>query len=332
MSTTKSLAAAGLAVSTFLLTACGDKPETTEASLGVAEAAKAAYPEAPDAAMQYVAAELASGNGGVLWEAMPASYQSDINKLAQLAGTKIDGEIYDQVFGIVGRLGGVIDSKKEFILNTELGGAQPPEQKAMMEEALPSIVSLIDTISSSPIASSAGLQSFDGQIFFDSTVSSLLKDIEAMSKLQGEEAAFSLADLGDMEISVIDSTETTATLKSTVAGQEPLEEAYSKIEGRWVPEELATQWADGIGSATAQLEAVTPEQIEAQKPQAQMVLGMIDGVLTQLEGAETQAQFDQALQGAMMPLMGLMMMGQGMGAPPAAPDPLVPMPAPAPAQ
>ena len=42
---------------------------------------------------------------------------------------------------------------------------------------------------------------------------------------------------------------------------------------------------------------------------------MVEGVLTQIEAAETQEQFDQALQGAMMPLMGIMMMGQGMGAP-----------------
>ena len=40
---------------------------------------------------------------------------------------------------------------------------------------------------------------------------------------------------------------------------------------------------------------------------------MVEGILTQIEVAETQEQFDQALQGAMMPLMGLMMMQQGMG-------------------
>lgn len=323
MSTLRNLSVASLSASALLFTACGDKPETSEAPV---EVAKPTYPDAPDAAMKFVATELAAGNGGVLWEAMPASYQADVNKLAQLAGTKIDGEIYDQVFSVVGRLGTVIDAKQEFILNTELGGAQPAEQKAQMEAAIPSIVSLIGTISNSPVASSAGLQSFDGQAFFDTTVSSLLKDLEAMSALQGEESAFSLADLGDMAVSVVDSSEDSATLLTSVAGQEPLEEVYSKIEDRWVPAELASQWTQNMGSATAQLEAISPEQIEASKPQAQMVIGMIDGVLTQLEGAETQQQFDQALQGAMMPLMGLMMMGQqgGMGAP-AAPTP---MPAP----
>jgi len=40
---------------------------------------------------------------------------------------------------------------------------------------------------------------------------------------------------------------------------------------------------------------------------------MFEGILTQIEAAETQEQFDQALQGAMMPIMGLMMMQGGMG-------------------
>ena len=51
-----------------------------------------------------------------------ASYRTDLNGLTQLAGNKIDAELYDQVFGMVGRLGSLIDTKQSFILNTELGG------------------------------------------------------------------------------------------------------------------------------------------------------------------------------------------------------------------
>ena len=61
------------------------------------------------------------------------------------------------------------------------------------------------------------------------------------------------------------------------------------------------------------------------------VLTMIDGVLAQIAAAETQEQFDQSLKGAMMPIMGMMMMGQGMGGgwcAPAAPMPEAPVVAP----
>ena len=197
----------------------------------------------------------------------------------------------------------------------------PAEQKAQLEAALPTVVSLIKTVTSSSLATSAGLQAFDGQQFFDSTVSSLLSDIEAIAGLQGEAAPFSLADLGELAISVVDVTDTTATLKAMLPGQEAVEENYAKVEGRWVPATLAEEWSQTIGEATAQLEAITPEQLEAGKAQAQMAFAMIDGVLSQIEAAETQQQFDQSLQGAMMPLMGLMMMGQQMS-PPSAPPAL----------
>ena len=56
-----------------------------------------------------------------------------------------------------------------------------------------------------------------------------------------------------------------------------------------------------------------------QKPQLMNIFVMIDAVLSQLEAAETQAQFDQAVKGAMMPLMGIMMMGQSGSAAPEIP-------------
>jgi hypothetical protein len=312
MSTSKYFAAAGFAVSTLILTACAD---TTEPSHAVGEVSQANYPASPDAAMKYIADELAGGNGGVLWDAMPATYRSDVAQLVQLAGAKIDGELYDQVFNIVGRIGELIGSKQEFLLNSELGASSDPEQRQMMEQALPVLATFLETITSSSIATSAGLKSFDGQVFFDTTVSGLLENIEALSSLQGENSEFTLSDFEDLVFSVVDSDETTATLRATVPGEEPIEESYVKIEDRWVPTALSAQWSETIATAMAELEAITAEQLLANKPQAQMILGMVEGVLHQLEGAATQQQFDQALQGAMMPLMGLMMMGQGMGAP-----------------
>ena len=46
-----------------------------------ASTTQAEFPVAPDAAMKFIAKELAQGNGGVLWQAMPSSYQSDLNEI-----------------------------------------------------------------------------------------------------------------------------------------------------------------------------------------------------------------------------------------------------------
>ena len=258
-----------------------------------------------------VAKEMSAGNGGVLWQAMPATYQTDVNAIAQLAGTKVDAELYDQSFGLLGRIADVADKQKAFILNSKLGGAQPAEQVENIEAVWPSIIGFVRTITNSPIASSAGLQSFDGQEFFSGTVSELLGHAGALSSLDDE--AMSLSSLKEVSVNVLESSENAATLEMTAPDGTVESEEFTKVDGRWVPTDMAVGWQETIADVRGQLEAITPEQIAQTKPQVLQVVTMLDGVLTQIEAAETQEQFDQALQGAMMPIMGLMMMQQNMG-------------------
>ena len=292
-------------LSAIFLTACGEQ------SSDDASGASVKIPDEPAAAIETIAKELAAGNGGVLWQAMPATYQTDVNAIAQLAGSKVDAEVYDQSFGLLGQIVDVADKQKEFILNTKLGGAQPEEQIAKIDAAWPSVIGFVRTITNSPIATSAELQSFDGQAFFSGTVSELLSHSEALSSLGDE--AMSLSSLGDVSVKALESSENVATLEMTAPDGTVETEEFTKVDGRWVPTDMAVGWQEAIADARGQLEAITPEQIAQTKPQVLQVVGMLDGVLTQIEAAETQEQFDQALQGAMMPIMGLMMMQQNMG-------------------
>lgn len=295
------------------LTACSDSADTPteEAVEAVPVETKVEIPDAPDEAMRTIVAQLAEGNGGILWQAMPASYQTDVNELAQLAGSQLDAELYDRSFSMIARLVEVAQKQKAFILGTQLGGPQDPDQIARIEAAWPSIIGFLESITNSSIASTGGLQAFDGERFFNVTVSELLNHVEALSALGDDPVSFD--DYKDVAIKMLDLTETSVTLETTSPEGVVESEALTKVEGRWVPSELAEGWASEFVEAKAKLEALDPAQIAQQKPQIMTVFSMIDGVLIQIEAAETQEQFDQALQGAMMPLMGIMMMGQGMG-------------------
>lgn len=290
--------------------ACSEKSETSAESA----AAEFKIPEAPDAAIQYVVREISKGNGAALWQAMPASYQSDVNVIAQLAGTKIDAEIYNKIFSLVGRIGGVLDKQQEFIFNTGLsadGGNE--EQLAQIRASWPSIINLVEALTTSSISSAEGLQNFEGQAFFSETVSALLLNIDALAKLEAEREEPLLSDLIAAEVKYLEGTDTAALLEMSIPGQEVETQSFVKVEDRWVPQEMSDLWTTQMAEARVQLEAVNPDQMAQQKPQILSIFAMIEGVLTQIEAAETQEQFDQALQGAMMPVMGLMMMSQGMG-------------------
>ncbi|MEM7790459.1 MAG: hypothetical protein AAF546_03570 [Verrucomicrobiota bacterium] len=318
MSFSKKLSLTGLSLGLLLITSCGKQSEAETASEPTTPEAETpkAYPDTPEAAIKMIAGEISKGDMGVIWEAMPATYQSDVNEIVALASTKLDPEIYDKTFTFFDRLADVADKQKNFIFNTQLGGEQPPEEKEKMENALPSVIALIKGLAGSEISTVEGLKTFDGQAFFDTTVSKMAEQLEEIAKLSGE-TEFSMSDLSEVAVSVVESEGDQATLELKVPNEESQIESFTKVEGRWVPTEMADGWVQSIADAKAEIEGVSVEEMAANKPQLLSVFAMLDGVLTQIDSAETQEQFDQALQGAMMPLMGLMMMstGGGMSAP-----------------
>ncbi|WPJ94652.1 hypothetical protein SH580_14550 [Coraliomargarita algicola] len=316
MSVTAKILFPCVSLAAFVFTACGSKSESTEKP-------EASIPDAPDAAIQTIATELSNGNGAILWEAMPASYQNDVNTVAQLAGTKVDAEIYNKGFALIGRLADVANKQKEFILNTQLGGEKPAEQIAKIEAAWPSIIGFVKTLTDSSLASAEGLQAFDGLAFCETTVSTLVDFSQDLAQLSDEPNPL---DFGAVKL--LASTDTTASLEMTLPDGTVNTEEFSKVENRWVPTEMASSWASDMANAKAQLEAISPEEIAKNKPQIMGAITMFEGILGQIDAAETQEQFDQALQGAMMPIMGLMMMQGGMGGGSAPAMPAVPTPAP----
>ena len=281
----------------LFFTACDAGVSSTEYTL----------PDEPSAAMQTIADEMLAGNCSILWHAMPASFQIDVNAIAQLVGAKVDPEIYDKSFGLIGRFAEVADKQKLFILNTKLGSELAAEQIAEIEAAWPSIIGFVQTILTSSISSSAGLRAFDGQVFSEQTLPVLFKysnDLAALS----EENPFNSLEFDSLKTIV--STDTTAEIKITFTNGDVETEDFAKVENRWVPAEMAINWSTRMADAKKQLEAISSEKMVKNKPQIMGMITMVDGILTQLEKAETQEQFDQALQGAMMPIGILMMQGK----------------------
>jgi hypothetical protein len=283
----------------LIFTACDAGVSSTEFTI----------PDEPSAAIQTIANEVIAGNCSILWHAMPTSYQTDINAIAQLAGSKVDPEIYDKSFGLFGRFAEVADKQKSFILNTKLGGKLAAEQIAEIEAAWPSIIGSIQTIVTSSISSSAGLRAFDGQGFSEQTLPALFKYSNDLAAISKEENPFGSLEFDRLK--TIENADTAAVIEITFTNGDVETEDFIKVENRWVPTEMATNWSTQIADTKKKLEAISSEEIAKNKPQLMGMITMLDGILTQLEKAETQEQFDQALRGAMMPIGMLIMQGMG---------------------
>jgi hypothetical protein len=286
-------AALALGAGSLLFTACSPK---------------AALPEAPDAAMRKIADELGAGNSVILWTATPATYQKDVTELVHLAGAKLDPEVYDRGFSLLTKLSDVLGKQRAFILSSQMAGQI--QNKEQVEAGWDNGVAILRSLATSKLATVEGLKTFDGAAFLDSTGDEILGLAHKMSANSKDGP---LAEQIKKTVFTVENvTETSATLNVKDGAGVTDTTTLTKVDGRWVPADMAAEWTAKIAEAKKNLADLKPEEMAQSKPQILGALAMAEGVITQLDAAKTQAEFDQALQGAMMPLMGLMMMGQSM--------------------
>jgi hypothetical protein len=258
--------------------------------------------------MRKIADELGKGNAGIIWVATPASYQKDVTELVQLAGTKLDADVYDRGFSLLTKLSDMLDKQRAFILSSQMAGQMP--NKAEVEANWGSGVAMLRSLATSKLATVEGLKTFDGAAFLGSTGSEILSLAHKMSANSKDGPL--TEQIKKTQFTAESVTATTATLTMKDGEGSTQTASLIKVDGRWVPAEMAAEWTAKIAEAKTSLTNLNPEEMAQSKPQILGALAMAEGVIAQLDAAKTQAEFDQALQGAMMPLMGRMMMGQGL--------------------
>ena len=111
-----------------------------------------------------------------------------------------------------------------------------------------------------------------------------------------------------------------ATLLASAPDEQPEELKLTRVEGRWVPSDLAADWDREIADARQRLATLSDEEIQQKSMQAMMAIGMVDGMLTELESVETSEQLEQAIQGFLGPFLGGNM-GEGFMSEPSTSDP-----------
>ncbi len=127
------------------------------------------------------------------------------------------------------------------------------------------------------------------------------------------------------KVSVVANEGDTATIKIEVPGEKSDEEKMVKVEGKWIPKNLADNWKTKMDEVRKQLETLTPEKVTAQKEQTLAGLKQVNEVLAQLEKAENAEQFNKTLNpivapaAMFLPMLMMQMGGQPMMGGPGSP-------------
>ncbi len=290
--------------------------------------------QGPDAALKAVMDGLADYKLEVVWDALPGSYQGDVQGLVSGFADKMDAELWTKSFSVLKKLVLVLQTKKQFILNFPMLAQMPPNKKQILADNWDGIVQLASTVVNSDVSDLQKLRAIDIRTFLATTGSSIMRQAVALGQAANpqDDPAGKVASLRQATVTVV-RTEgpDRAVLRMQVPNETAEEKVFVKVEGKWLPENMVMGWQAGILQAKQKLAAIEQQKIAAAKAQVMPILTMIEGSLDQLAAANTPEQFNALAMGLGGMLMGMagQMQGGGPGPRPAPPVGVAPAPAPA---
>ncbi len=268
------------------------------------QSATASVPDTPDGTVRAVAEGLADSHPEVVWYALPASYQKDVVDLVQLAADTIDPEVYAKGFAVANKTVGVLRAKRDLILDT-VEANMPQANRAAIEDNWDHVLDLLEIVLTSDIASVDGLRGIDPEKYLATTGRKvMLKAAEIKPPAEGDEPPKDLASaLRGLEVEVVSSEGDSATLRMTAPGEEPETVVLTRVEGRWVPADMAAEWDEKVAKAKAEMGQSSDEEKAQMKMQAMMMFGMVEAMVDQVAAAETQEDLQAIVQGMLGGLM-----------------------------
>ncbi|MCH2385180.1 MAG: hypothetical protein MK293_07980 [Pedosphaera sp.] len=300
--------------------------------------------EGPESFVTTPLKALEEKNPKLIWDMLPASYQKDLNGLVQTFANEMDAELWDAGAGLLGGIGELLRTKKDLIAGMlsemdEAGEIPLSEITSGLEMA----GTLLDKLAKSDLGSLNKLRTVDLGNVADTFGRDMMKLIEDSAKAAGEADPFGLETLRSIKVEVVSEDDSNATIKVSglpeafdfgsltelpgglppgLPGLPDLDELpfadftdfengeleVVKVEGKWVPKEIADGWDDAMSDAGEEMGGVG-EMAAEDKQMALGVIKALNGSLAGIKKAKTPEQFQMALMQATMGAM----MGAGGG-------------------
>ena len=247
----------------------------------------------------------------LMWNTLPSKWQADADGLVHEIGKKVPAQLYDKVMATAGMVFNIMKTKKEFVWNTPMVKMQmsqmTPQELSNAKAAYDAIVTLGEALAQSDLSTAAGLHRFAFKSFLTKHGSeihvALIAVIRAASaeEPEAQQALLMIESVKNLKATVLstsgDSAVVSVAIPGLPVGALPSSMNMQKVEGKWVPAEMAMKFPMMMSEAHAEISNMDFSASSAEVMQVTMVLTMVDAVIGSLEKATTQAEFDQALAG-----------------------------------
>ena len=252
-------------------------------------ASTASFGQGAQEAVQDVLNGIGDGNAAVLWDALPATYQNDISSLLHTFATKIDPTVWDKSFELCRKVVEVLKTKKEMILATPEMAQDPSDEK--FEAAYDPIVDMLSLLVNSEISKLENVKKLDIGRFATGTGSKLIKKGIALGEQFGQDLG-PLTAMREAKVTLVESSKGVEILSIEIPGWRAGATQFVQVEGKWVPQRLATTWAGMMLHVKAKLQAMIEPDPGHTEPIVPVFDEMID-LLDLLARAEDQDEFNR---------------------------------------
>ncbi len=229
--------------------------------------------------------ELKNKNPMVLWDALPATKQKQVEDLVQLASTRIEQRTLDLVKNFRKTLLEALTTKKQFFLNSKVLPI-PPDQRPLLEKSYDSAVELVEAMVPADFLEVKSLQETNVRDLLGGYVANVAAKSDALDRLMPTDSPLKAVNTlipDDVAIQNISASQVMAVGMGK----------FVLSEGRWLPEEMLKSWNQGMGQATQAVQSADPKAIHKAVSQGMFAANLSMGAFI---AAETQQDFDEAMQ------------------------------------
>jgi len=265
-----------------------------------------AIPDTPDGTVRVVLDGLVQHRPEVAWRALPPSYQQDVTDLTRGFADTVDPVVFDRAVAVARKGAVVLQGKKDLILGSE-SFARSPIDPASLDSYWEASVHMLDAVLASEASDLQTLRELDVEAWLAGTGSALMDQAsllptvyDGMESLTRRIAAFEHA-----EVELVGETGESAVVMVTAPQEAAVELELVRVEGRWIPVDLASQWPRAVAEAEAKIRSLDGDDDSAAQLRVQMLLGIgiVEGFIDQIDRMETSDELDSLIGGVLGNIM-----------------------------
>jgi hypothetical protein len=287
----RKLIALTVVLSLALFAGCKEKsPE--EKGKEALKAAAAAVPDSPEKVVLEAAKAAGEGNYVLIYAMLPESYQKDLQGMYKKIADKVDAEMYGKVWATADKAFAAVKKNKDTIAK---GGMVPAE---MLEQGITTAEAVITLAKEMKLNDAAAMKALDIAAFLAEN-GKKLHDFgwKTAEQFQKDDAAKTKEVIASVKAELKGEVkDDKATVAITVAG-DTKDTEFVKVEGKWIPAELAAMWPEFKKEADKNIDEALAE-LEKNKAKINEMLGQAD---TAIAAFEKDGNME-----ALAPLMGAM--------------------------